>query len=176
MLKGTSEEAILWMAELWDILHNQPLLNALITLVLPPLTMTSKSEKSDWKNHKMPSSNVTNSAHAISLLPCFHPSQRRQAAHWLPTTRLMPQEDEASTQMSGSTLWHGEREQEPPGVERTGYHQQRDSITIAGTWHWEKSFGNFDANEDKGGRADHPLCRQRWHVVKSHEGKHIHGK
>jgi len=104
MLKWTSEEAILQMAALWDILHDWPLLNAPITPVLSPLTVTSQFTNSDWTSNKMASSNAIDSAHQISLSPCFHPSQRHQAAHQLLTTRLIPQEDEASTQMSGLTL------------------------------------------------------------------------
>src|SRR5882724_13490064 len=101
----------------------------LITPVLSPLISTSQSAISCVTSHKTTSYRATDSAHSISLLSIFQPSQRCQAAQCLPTTSPISHDKDASTHTSGSTLQCGKRERDPPGVRRTAFHQWIDSTT-----------------------------------------------
>ena len=144
-------------------------------LVLSPLTVMSKSANSCGTSHMMASSRATDLAHPIYLSPACQPSQRCHAAQRLATTIPIPQDDEASTQMSGLILSQMVREWEPQGTDRTNFHQQMESTMEAGTCLHEKLLGNLAMNAERGGRVEQPslyinvtCCNKPWRERQSH--------
>jgi len=84
-------------------------------------------------------------------------------------TKLMPQDEDAPTQMPGSMEQQGTREQEPPGVDNIDFHHLALSKTEHRAWQREKSLRNLKINEESGGRVDRPslklkviCCSEPW--------------
>jgi len=155
MLKGTKQDAILRIVAFHEAFRERPLLNAPITPVLSPLTMMSQSEKPCPTSQRTANSRATDSAQPMSLSLQSQPGRRRQAAQRSPTTIPTPQDEDASTHISGSTAWRSTSEWEPPGVDRIDFHQRAHSNTECRGWR-AKSFRNFKMKDESGGRVERP--------------------
>src|SRR5882672_2740037 len=99
-------------------------------------------------------SNAMDLAQLMSLPSAFQPGMRNQANHTSLNMMPIPQLVEASTHRSGSSVWHGLRERERPGLSRTASHQRKLSRTDLGAWRVAKSLGNLEMNDTNGGNVE----------------------
>jgi len=153
-LKGTRQDAILRIMELREEFHKQPLLNVPMTPILLPLTIISQSENLFLTSQRMANLRATDLAQLISLSSWSQPRRRCHADQYSFTTKPMPQDEDALTQMSGSVVQQGTREQEPPRVDNIDFHHLALSKMEHRAWWREKSLQNFEINEESGGRVD----------------------
>src|SRR5882672_10477404 len=95
-------------------------------------------------------------AQPMSLLSFFQPGRRDHAYQRLPDTMPIPQVEDASTHMSGSTERRGLRDREQSERSKTASHHCRLSVMDLGAWRRAKSSRNFEMNAVNGGRVECP--------------------
>ena len=120
------------MESLREEFRERPFEKAPTTPELSLRMITSASWKFSATSQATANSSATPSAHPISRSLLSQPRMRRHAAHCDLTTKPIPQDDEASTQMSGSRQGSGISDLETFGRARIWCHQVRSRCAAVG--------------------------------------------
>ena len=120
------------MESLHEEFRERPFQKAPTTPELSLRTITSASWKFSVTSQATANSSTTPSAHPISRSPLSQLWMRCQAAHCDLMTKPIPQDDKASTQMSGSRQGNGISDLETFGQARIWCHQVRSRCAAVG--------------------------------------------
>ena len=120
------------MESLREVFQEWPFQKVPTTPELSLCIITSASWKFSVTSQESANSSATSPAQLISQSLLFQPWIRHQAAHQEVTTNPIPQDENASTHMSGSRQGSGTRDLETFGCERTSCHQVRSQCTVVG--------------------------------------------
>jgi len=118
---------------LWMFLE-RPFQKEAIAEVLSQWTLTQALCQPPSISHKTANSIAIVSAQPISRPRVFQPLSKRQAAQRSDMSKPMPQDDEASTQMSRSYSGSGMRDLEGFDMARAFFHQERSDRQDFGMW------------------------------------------